>query len=75
MQELVIGGIYRHFKGHIYRVLCVGKDVDTLKEKVVYQNIEKEDDIWVRDKDEFLSCVDKKKYKEVKQRYRFEKIS
>ena len=75
MQELVIGGIYRHFKGHIYKVLCVGRDASTLEEVVVYQNVEKEEDIWVRGKEEFLSLVDKEKYPEIKQKYRFERIT
>lgn len=72
MQELIIGGIYKHFKGHIYKVLCVGKDADNLSEKVIYQNIEDEKNIWIRDKEEFLSLVDKEKYPEIKQNYRFE---
>lgn len=72
MQELIIGGIYKHFKGHIYKVLCVGKDADNLTEKVVYQNTENESDIWIRDKEEFLSLVDKHKYPNIKQKYRFE---
>lgn len=71
MQELIIGGIYKHFKGHVYKVLCVGKDADNLTEKVVYQNIET-NDIWIRDKEEFLSFVDKEKYPNVEQKYRFE---
>ncbi len=72
--KLVIHGIYRHFKGHIYEVLLVGKDADTLKEKVVYQNVFKKEEIWIRDLEEFLSEVDHKKYKEVEQKYRFEWI-
>ena len=72
MQELVIGGIYKHFKGHIYKVLCVGKDAFDLKEKVVYQNVSSEEEIWIRDKDEFLSLVDREKYPDVEQKYRFE---
>lgn len=72
MQELVMGGIYKHFKGHVYKVIAVCKDADNLKEKVVYQNVEDENDIWVRDKDEFLSKVDKEKYPLVKQEFRFQ---
>lgn len=71
MQELVVGGIYKHFKGHVYKVLCVGKDASNLKEKVVYQNVSN-DEIWIREKEEFLSLVDKEKYPEVEQKYRFE---
>lgn len=74
MQELVIGGIYKHFKGHVYKLLCVAKDADNLKEKIVYQNLDNENDIWVRDKEEFLSLVDKDKYPKVDQKFRFELI-
>lgn len=74
MQELVIGGIYKHFKGDIYKVLCTGKYADDLSEKVVYQNVNDENDIWIRDKQEFLSLVDDKKYPDVKQKFRFELI-
>jgi hypothetical protein len=74
MQELVIGGIYKHFKGHVYKLLFVAKDADNLKEKIVYQNLDNENDIWVRDKEEFLSLVDKDKYPKVDQKFRFELI-
>jgi len=71
MQKLVIGGIYKHFKGHLYKVLYVGKDVNDLSEKVIYQNIDSEE-IWIRDINEVLSVVDKSKYPNVEQKYRFE---
>lgn len=74
MRELVVGGIYKHFKGHIYKVLYIGRDVDSLTEKVIYQNIET-NEIWVRDKQEFLSLVDNIKYPNVEQKYRFEFVS
>ena len=33
------------------------------------------DNVWIRDKEEFLSLVDKNKYPDVVQKERFEKIS
>ncbi len=75
MQELVIGGIYKHFKGHVYKVLCVGRNADTTEEEVVYQNVNDENDIWIRDKKEFLSLMDKEKYPDVEQEFRFMLIS
>ena len=74
MQELVVGGIYKNFKWHVYRLLFVGKDADDLSEKIIYQNVNDEKDIWIRNKDEFLSVVDKEKYPNVKQEFRFELI-
>ena len=68
-----INGLYKNFKGHIYKVLLIAKDSETLKEKVVYQNIET-NELWVRDYNDFLSLVDLKKYPDVKQKERFEEV-
>lgn len=70
MREVKIGK-YRHFKGDIVEVIAVALDSETLEEKVVYKH---KDKIWVRDKKMFLSNVDKEKYPEIKQIYRFEEI-
>ena len=72
-RKIKINGIYKHFKGHTYKVICLAQDSDTLKEKVIYTNVETKD-TWVRDKEEFLSKVDKIKYPNIKQEYRFELI-
>ena len=70
-REVKIGGIYKHFKGHIYRVIGIARDSETLKEKVVYQNTDT-DELWIRDVQDFLSKVDFYKYPDVLQEYRFE---
>lgn len=70
MREVKLGK-YRHFKGDTVEVIAVALDSETLEEKVVYKH---KDKIWVRDKEMFLSKVDKEKYPEVKQVYRFEEI-
>lgn len=72
--EIVINGIYKHFKGNIYKVLCVAKDSETLDDLVVYQDTSNPNKIWVRKLDIFLSKVDKTKYPSVSQEYRFEYI-
>ena len=69
-----VGKKYRHFKGHLYQVLCIAKDSETLKDVVVYQDLSDNTKIWVRDYDMFMSKVDKEKYPEVKQEYRFELV-
>ena len=71
VREVKIGGIYRHFKGHFYKVIGIAKDSETLEDKIVYQNVDS-GELWIRDVFDFLSIVDKKKYPEVKQFYRFE---
>lgn len=32
-------GIYRHYRGHVYRVMFIGKHTETLENMVVYQAI------------------------------------
>lgn len=72
--NVVVGGTYKHFKGHIYKVLTLAKDSEDLSTKVVYQNIEN-NEVWVRPLTEFISPVDKEKYPDVKQEKRFEYIN
>ena len=41
-------GLYRHFKGNLYRLLYVAKHSETLETMVVYQALYGEMGIWVR---------------------------
>ena len=68
------GQIYKHFKGTYHKIICIALDSETLEEKVVYNHLDT-NEIWVRNKSEFLSPVDKNKYPEIKQKYRFELIN
>ena len=72
--DVVIGGTYKHFKGHVYKVLYIAKDSETLEDLVIYQDTLDPNKIWARKKDMFLSKVDKEKYPNVTQVYRFELI-
>ena len=72
-REVRVGGIYRHFKGTLHKVICVAKDSETLEEKVIYTH-DDTGEVWVRTKEEFLSLVDKGKYPNIKQKYRFEEV-
>lgn len=71
MRKIVPGKTYRHFKGDLVKVLCIAFDSETLEKKVVYEHNDK---IWVRDYEMFISKVDKQKYKDVHQEYRFEEV-
>lgn len=71
MNKPEIGQIYRHFKGNIIEIIAIAKNTEDLSEMVVYKH---DDDIWVRPIDMFLSKVDKEKYPDVTQEYRFELI-
>lgn len=72
--EVVVGQKYKHFKGMIVEVMAIAKDSEDLSLKVVYKHIDN-DDIWVRPLSEFISKVDKLKYPDIKQEYRFELLN
>ncbi len=74
-RQLIIGGIYKHFKGKKYEVLYKAYDSETGKEVVVYKALYGESLIWVRPLDMFMSEVDTVKYPNLSQKYRFEYIS
>jgi len=52
-------GIYKHFKGHVYKVIGIAKHSETLEEQVVYVSISDETDIWVRPATMFLDMVER----------------
>ena len=72
MQELKINGVYKHFKGDYYLVTDVAKSSETKEEYVVYRKLYEDGSLWIRPVDMFLSEVDREKYPNVKQKYRFE---
>ena len=41
-------GVYRHFKGNLYELLCTAKHSETLEEMVVYRALYGEGGVWVR---------------------------
>ena len=73
-RKIKVNKLYRHFKGHIYKVIAIAKDSEDLSLKVVYQNISN-NDVWVRDLEEFNSLVNKNKYPDVSQKYRFQELN
>ena len=79
-RKIHVNGLYKHFKGHIYRVIAIAYDSEKYDEKapekakmVVYENIDTKE-TWVRPYEMFNSLVDKNKYPEISQKYRFEEI-
>ena len=69
-----VGKIYKHFKGHIYKVIAIALDSEDLSKKIVYEN-KIDGKVWVRDYDMFNSLVDKEKYPNITQKYRFEEVN
>lgn len=75
MNEIVKGGLYRHFKGMYYYVLDVATHSETGEKLVVYQKLYDERDLYVRPLEMFCSDVDRDKYPDVKQQKRFQLMS
>ena len=72
MQTIQIGRIYRHFKGDYYLVEAVAKDSETNTDMVIYRKLYGDGGLWVRPLSMFLSKVDRDRYPEVSQEYRFQ---
>lgn len=64
--------MYRHFKGNIYQIRCLAKHSETGEMMVVYQAMYDTFQIYARPLNMFMEEVDRAKYPDVKQRYRFE---
>ncbi len=74
MRELKLHGVYRHFKGNYYYVEDVATDSETGETMVIYRALYGARALWVRPLAMFLSEVDREKYPEAPQQYRFEEV-
>ena len=72
MRELKIKGIYRHFKGDLYLVEDIAIHSETMEKFVVYRALYGESDLYIRPYNSFMGKVNKAKYPNVTQEYRFE---
>ena len=66
--------IFHHFKGHDYKIVTIGKDSETTNDVIIYQGTYDDNPVWVREYKDFFAKIDKKKYPDIKQKYRFEII-
>ena len=41
-------GLYRHYKGNLYRLLFIARHSETLEEMVVYQDVNAPEKYWAR---------------------------
>ena len=48
MNNVIIGGKYRHYKGNKYRVVGIAQHSETEEEMVVYKALYGEGKLWVR---------------------------
>ena len=72
MNKVEIGRIYRHFKGDY----CIVEDIvihsESKDKMVLYRELYDDGKRYVRPLDMFISPVDREKYPDVEQEYRFQ---
>lgn len=72
MREIQLHRIYRHFKGDHYLVEALATDSETGEPLVIYRKLYGDGSLWVRPLSMFLEKVDRAKYPDCPQEYRFE---
>lgn len=75
MEQVIIGKVYRHFKGNYYFVENVAYDSENQERMVVYKPLYNRDDgrfIWVRPEKMFLEEIPERPDNITGQKHRFE---
>lgn len=72
-RNVISASLYKHYKGGLYYVIGEAKSTDDdLTEVVVYHALDEDGEMWVRNKEEFLSKVEDGVANPTGQQYRFE---
>lgn len=71
-ENLKIKGVYKHFKNNYYILEDVAIHSETGEKYAVYRQLYGNGELYIRPLDMFLSEVDRNKYPDVKQKFRFE---
>lgn len=76
MEQIKIGGVYRHFKGNYYYIVDVALDSETKERMVVYRPLYPRTDsmLWVRPEKMFLESIPERADNMTGQTHRFEWI-
>ena len=69
MAGVIVGRVYKHYKGDLYIVEGVAKHSETLEDMVIYRQLYNKGKLWARPLKMFLEPVNKPG---VAQKYRFE---
>ena len=72
IMEVIKNRVYKHFKGDYYLVIDIAINSETNEKMVLYRSLYSDGKLYVRPLDMFISKVDKNKYPNIKQEYRFE---
>ena len=70
--EIQKNRVYRHFKGDYYLVIDTAVHSNTDEVFVIYRTLYENGELYIKPLEEFLSPVDKVKYPNITQKYRFE---
>ena len=71
-ENLKIKGVYKNFKNNYYILEDVATHSETGEKYAVYRQLYGNGELYIRPLDMFLSEVDRNKYPDVKQKFRFE---